>query len=140
MRSTHKTTITDYYTLLPLSTSHFDSKLCFLLCFFFYLFACDRSYRLLTMSLSATSPAVGSFYLSRSTRSMPRFRMAVRSGAVSVNPILTKLQKDCATPLPVLRHVADAMAADMRSGLASDSGSDLKMILTYVDSLPSGYV
>lgn len=54
-------------------------------------------------------------------------------------PILTKLQNDCATPLPVLRHVADAMATDMRAGLAVDGGSDLKMILSYVDSLPTGY-
>lgn len=66
--------------------------------------------------------------------------MAVRSGALSVAPILTNLQKDCATPLPVLRHVADAMEADMLAGLAVDGGSDLKMILSYVDSLPSGYV
>lgn len=55
-------------------------------------------------------------------------------------PILTKLQHECATPLPVLRHVADSMAADMRSGLAVDGGSDLKMILSYVDSLPTGWV
>lgn len=64
--------------------------------------------------------------------------MAVGSNIVSVGPILTKLQKDCATPLPLLRHVADAMAADMRGGLAVDGGSDLKMILSYVDSLPTG--
>lgn len=91
------------------------------------------------MSLAATSPAVGSFYLSRSHRAMPRFTMAVRSGALTVTPILTKLQKDCATPLPLLRRVADAMESDMRAGLSADGGSDLKMILSYVDSLPSGY-
>lgn len=68
----------------------------------------------------------------------------MRSGAgVSIAtaaalPILTKLQNDCATPLPVLRHVADAMATDMRAGLAVDGGSDLKMILSYVDCLPTG--
>ncbi|VFQ81928.1 unnamed protein product [Cuscuta campestris] len=65
--------------------------------------------------------------------------MAVRS-AVSLGEasILTKLEKDCATPLPVLRRVANAMAADVRSGLAVDGGSDLKMILSYVDTLPTG--
>uniref|UniRef100_A0A0A0LH55 Phosphotransferase n=1 Tax=Cucumis sativus TaxID=3659 RepID=A0A0A0LH55_CUCSA len=68
----------------------------------------------------------------------PRFTMAVGSKAVSVSPILTKFQKDCDTPLPVLRHVADSMANDMRAGLAVDGGSDLKMILSYVDTLPSG--
>ena len=68
--------------------------------------------------------------------------MVVRSvrSVSSVGPVLTKLKKECATPLPVLRHVADAMVADMRVGLAADGGSDLKMILSYVDSLPSGYV
>lgn len=64
--------------------------------------------------------------------------MAVRSKPVSISPILTKFQKDCDTPLPVLRHVADSMANDMRAGLAVDGGSDLKMILSYVDTLPSG--
>lgn len=64
--------------------------------------------------------------------------MAVRSKVLSFAPILINLQRDCATPLPVLRHVADAMAADMRAGLAVDGGSDLKMILSYVDSLPTG--
>lgn len=74
---------------------------------------------------------------------MPRFTMTVRSSnavSVGVAPILTKLKHDCATPLPLLRHVADAMAADMRSGLAADGGSDLKMILSYVDTLPTGCV
>ncbi|XP_044512229.1 hexokinase-2, chloroplastic-like [Mangifera indica] len=92
------------------------------------------------MSITATAipPAVGSFRLSPSPRDVPRYRMAVRSNAMSVAPILTKLRKECATPLPLLRHVADAMAADMRAGLAVDGGSDLKMILSYVDNLPTG--
>ncbi|KAF4358347.1 hexokinase-2, chloroplastic [Cannabis sativa] len=96
------------------------------------------------MSVPAISTSVGSFYLSRSqcrssSRGLPRRSlMAIRSGAVSVAPILTNLQKDCATPFPVLRHVADAMATDMRNGLAIDGGSDLKMILSYVDTLPTG--
>uniref|UniRef100_A0A2C9TZQ4 Phosphotransferase n=1 Tax=Manihot esculenta TaxID=3983 RepID=A0A2C9TZQ4_MANES len=89
---------------------------------------------------TTTSPAVGSFYVSRSRsrRAVPPIRMAIRSNIVSVAPLLTKLQNDSATPLPVLRHVADAMTADMLAGLATDGGSDLKMILSYVDSLPSG--
>lgn len=90
------------------------------------------------MSVAATPPAIGSFSLPRSLRRRPRFRMAVRSSAVPVDSILTKLKHECATPLPVLRRVADAMAADMRAGLAVDGGSDLKMILSYVDSLPTG--
>jgi hexokinase len=93
------------------------------------------------MSVAATtSPAFGTLYVSPSPRSRgtPRVTMALRS-VVSVGSILTKLQQDCATPLPVIRHVADSMTADMRAGLAVDGGSNLKMILSYVDSLPSGY-
>lgn len=93
------------------------------------------------MSVTATamSPAVGSLCVSRSSRGGPRFTMAVRSNVnVSVAPILTKLQKECATPLPVLRNVANAMTADMRAGLVVDGGGELKMILSYVDTLPTG--
>ncbi|KAH6796333.1 hypothetical protein C2S51_037319 [Perilla frutescens var. frutescens] len=90
---------------------------------------------------TATPSAVRSFHSERSSGGarQPRVAMTVRSSnTLSAAPILTKLQRDCATPLPVLRHVADAMAADMRAGLAVDGGSDLKMILSYVDSLPTG--
>lgn len=66
-------------------------------------------------------------------------RMSLRSGA-TVTPILTDLSNSCQTPLPVLRHVADAMSADMRAGLAVEGGGDLKMILSYVDALPTGYL
>ncbi|XP_073306281.1 hexokinase-2, chloroplastic isoform X2 [Primulina huaijiensis] len=93
------------------------------------------------MSVMTTIAAVRSFHPARSPRRAPRPRVvmtAVRSSTISAHPILTKLQRDCATPLPVLRHVSDAMAADMRDGLAADGGSDLKMILSYVDALPTG--
>ncbi|KAL0351767.1 UNVERIFIED_CONTAM: Hexokinase-2, chloroplastic [Sesamum calycinum] len=93
------------------------------------------------MSVAVTPPALRSFHSRRSAGRPPRPRvvMTVRSSnTVSAAPILIKLQRDCATPLPVLRHVADAMAADMRAGLEADGGSDLKMILSYVDALPTG--
>ncbi|MQL76421.1 hypothetical protein Taro_008806 [Colocasia esculenta] len=65
--------------------------------------------------------------------------VAVRSGGVAAAaPILTQLRGKCATPLPVLRRVADAMAADIRAGLAADGGDGLPMILSYVDTLPTG--
>ncbi|XP_021284145.1 hexokinase-2, chloroplastic isoform X2 [Herrania umbratica] len=92
----------------------------------------------MSVAATATATATPSFRIRRSTRGVPRMRMPVRSSTISVAPMLTKLQSDCATPLPVLRHVADSMSADMRAGLAVDGGSDLKMILSYVDSLPTG--
>ncbi|KAI3725488.1 hypothetical protein L1987_65276 [Smallanthus sonchifolius] len=84
-------------------------------------------------------PSLRSFPISRSpiTRS-PRVTMVLRSSPPAALPILTKLQNDCATPLPLLRNIADAMAVEMRAGLAVDGGSDLKMILSYVDFLPTG--
>ncbi|KAL8088555.1 hypothetical protein AgCh_038368 [Apium graveolens] len=93
-----------------------------------------------TMSMTATPPAVRSYLTPGrpTSKFMTRARMAVRSNLLSFAPILINLQRDCATPLPVLRHVADAMAADMRAGLAVDGRSDLKMILSYVDDLPTG--
>ncbi|KAL9225681.1 hypothetical protein vseg_001575 [Gypsophila vaccaria] len=72
--------------------------------------------------------------LARSTTTMS---VAVRCGS-GPNAILSDLKRACGTPVHVLRHVADAMGNDMRSGLAFDGGSDLKMILSYVHCLPSG--
>ncbi|KAL5985956.1 hypothetical protein ACLOJK_027946 [Asimina triloba] len=93
-----------------------------------------------TATNSSSSSAVRPLAQGRSSPSpRPRTSLAVRSSTgASVPPILTDFQSKCATPLPVLRHVAEAMADDMRAGLASDGGSNLKMILSYVDSLPTG--
>nr|KYP74870.1 hypothetical protein KK1_007563 [Cajanus cajan] len=67
--------------------------------------------------------------------------MALRSD-VSLTPtrILTKLKHNCATPLPLLQQVAQAMSADMRAGLAAQSepGPGLPMIPSYVENLPTG--
>ncbi|CAN1314923.1 Hexokinase-2, chloroplastic [Linum perenne] len=92
---------------------------------------------------AAASPSSGIFRLSPPR---PSFRMMSRGGTLRSNAasisvagsILNNLQQDSATPLPVLRHVADSMAQEMRAGLAVEGGSELKMILSYVDSLPSG--
>ncbi|KAG6390673.1 hypothetical protein SASPL_148412 [Salvia splendens] len=66
------------------------------------------------MSVITATSAAPPLHLPRSgTR--PRVAMMVRSSnAVSAASILTKLRNDCATPLPLLRQVSDAMAADMR--------------------------
>ncbi|KAG6388446.1 hypothetical protein SASPL_149872 [Salvia splendens] len=90
------------------------------------------------MSVITATSAVPPLHSPRSAP-RPRVAMMVRSSsAVSAASILTKLHSDCATPLPLLRQVAHAMAADMRAGLAADGASDLKMILSFVDSLPTG--
>ncbi|KAK1291419.1 Hexokinase-3 [Acorus calamus] len=52
--------------------------------------------------------------------------------------VLREFEEGCSTPLARLRQVVDAMAVEMHAGLASDGGSKLKMLLTFVDSLPDG--
>ncbi|CAL5205815.1 unnamed protein product [Lathyrus oleraceus] len=89
------------------------------------------------MSVSVTvTSAVGPF-LPRSRR---RSTTALRSSKVSIEQtrLLTKLKQECATPLPLLQHVADTMSSEMRAGLSSLDGSGLPMIPTYVHTLPTG--
>ncbi|XP_038981310.1 hexokinase-2-like [Phoenix dactylifera] len=52
--------------------------------------------------------------------------------------ILKELEEKCATPIGKLRQVADAMTVEMHAGLASEGGSNLKMLISYVDNLPTG--
>lgn len=52
--------------------------------------------------------------------------------------ILQELEDKCGTPIAKLRQVADAMTVEMHAGLASEGGSKLKMIISYVDNLPTG--
>ncbi|XP_071742346.1 hexokinase-1-like [Rutidosis leptorrhynchoides] len=52
--------------------------------------------------------------------------------------ILKELEDKCGTPVAKLRQVADAMVVEMHAGLASDGGSKLKMLISYVDNLPTG--
>ncbi|KAH0456067.1 hypothetical protein IEQ34_013974 [Dendrobium chrysotoxum] len=89
--------------------------------------------------MSAAPAMVGTFSIRTLSgrRPIPSFRCTLAGGVTTV-PILTELKMKCATPLPLLQRIADAMTSDMRAGLAADNGSDLKMILSYVDSLPTG--
>ncbi|CAL9130884.1 unnamed protein product [Musa acuminata var. zebrina] len=52
--------------------------------------------------------------------------------------VVGQFEEDCATPVWKLRQVVDAMVVEMHAGLASDGGSKLKMLLTFVDTLPDG--
>ncbi|XP_022738050.1 hexokinase-3-like isoform X2 [Durio zibethinus] len=53
--------------------------------------------------------------------------------------VLKELEESCETTVGRLRQVVDAMAVEMHAGLASEGGSKLKMLLTFVDNLPSGF-
>lgn len=52
--------------------------------------------------------------------------------------IVREFQDKCDSPIGKLRNVADAMTVEMHAGLASEGGSKLKMIISYVDNLPTG--
>lgn len=52
--------------------------------------------------------------------------------------VLEEFEESCATHVGRLRQVVDAMAVEMHAGLASEGGSKLKMLLTFVDTLPNG--
>ncbi|RZC82174.1 hypothetical protein C5167_044947 [Papaver somniferum] len=51
--------------------------------------------------------------------------------------IVENLQASCATPDDLLRRVAESMIDHMSNGLAGEK-SDLKMLLSYVNDLPTG--
>ncbi|XP_074321256.1 hexokinase-3-like [Silene latifolia] len=52
--------------------------------------------------------------------------------------VLREFEEICGTPLSRLKQIVDAMAVEMHAGLASEGGSKLKMLLTFVDKLPTG--
>ncbi|KAJ0841327.1 putative hexokinase [Helianthus annuus] len=66
-----------------------------------------------------------------------RHRMQVSKQCVKSADILKELEEKCTTPTS-LRQIADAMTVETHAGLASEGGSKLKMLLGYVDNLPTG--
>ncbi|XP_030465176.2 hexokinase-1-like [Syzygium oleosum] len=66
-------------------------------------------------------------------------RQMKRSGKwAKAMAILKEFEDMCGTPIGKLRQVADAMTVEMHAGLASEGGSKLKMLISYVDNLPTG--
>jgi hexokinase len=54
--------------------------------------------------------------------------------------IVKEFEEKCGTPIGKLRQLADAMDVEMHAGLASEGGSKLSMLISYVDNLPTGFV
>jgi hexokinase len=54
--------------------------------------------------------------------------------------VVADLRERCATPASLLRELAAEMADEMRAGLEKEGGSRVKMLLSYVDKLPTGLV
>ncbi|XP_059665343.1 hexokinase-3-like [Cornus florida] len=84
----------------------------------------------LAVGCAVATCTIAAVLVSRRVRSRRRWR--------SVVGVLKELEEACATPVGRLRQVVDAMAVEMHAGLASEGGSKLKMLLTFVDNLPNG--
>ncbi|KAL8223355.1 hypothetical protein R6Q57_018830 [Mikania cordata] len=67
-----------------------------------------------------------------------RHRMRSSGKWAKAMDILKDFEDKCGTPIAKLRQVADAMTVEMHAGLASDGGSKLKMLISFVDNLPTG--
>ncbi|KAK6911992.1 Hexokinase, C-terminal [Dillenia turbinata] len=79
---------------------------------------------------AATACAVTALVVQHRMRSSRQWAKAME--------IVREFEETCATPIGKLREVADAMIADMHAGLASEGTSPLKMLVSYVENLPSG--
>lgn len=51
--------------------------------------------------------------------------------------ILNGFDKKCRMSNDVLKKIGDDMKAEMHAGLACDGGSKLKMLISYVENLPT---
>ncbi|KAG8370999.1 hypothetical protein BUALT_Bualt13G0041500 [Buddleja alternifolia] len=83
-----------------------------------------------TAGCAAAACAAAAVMVGRRVRRRRGWRRVVR--------VLEEVEDGCATTVGRLRQVVDAMAVEMHAGLASEGGSKLKMLLTYVHNLPTG--
>lgn len=67
-----------------------------------------------------------------------RMRTTGRRARARAEEVLRVLEERCATPIGKLREVADDMTAEMVAGLQAEGASKLKMLVSYVDNLPTG--
>ena len=54
--------------------------------------------------------------------------------------IVGEFRRGCGASTEKLRQVAEAMMEEMNKGLASEGGRKLKMIISHVDTLPTGLI
>ncbi|XP_038900313.1 hexokinase-3 isoform X5 [Benincasa hispida] len=82
------------------------------------------------VSVAVVACIVAAGVVSRRVQNRGKWRRVVR--------VLKELEEACETSVGRLKQVVDAMAVEMHAGLASEGGSKLKMLLTFVDNLPDG--
>lgn len=83
-----------------------------------------------TVGLATVACAVAAVVVGGRMRSRGKWKRVVR--------VLREVEEGCESSVERLRQVVDAMAVEMHAGLASEGGSKLKMLLTYVHNLPDG--
>lgn len=83
-----------------------------------------------TATVAVAACAVAAVIVARRVKSRRKWK--------KVANVLKEFEEGCDTSVGRLRQVVDAMAVEMHAGLASEGGSKLKMLLTYVDNLPNG--
>lgn len=83
-----------------------------------------------TATVAVAACAVAAVIVARRVKSRRKWK--------KVANVLKEFEEGCDTSVERLRQVVDAMAVEMHAGLASEGGSKLKMLLTYVDNLPNG--
>jgi len=66
--------------------------------------------------------------------------MEAAAAVAMAEQVVADLREKCETPAALLREVASAMAHEMGAGLEKEGGSRVKMLLSYVDKLPTGSV
>lgn len=82
------------------------------------------------VGVAVAACAVAAVVVGRRVKSKRKWRRVVG--------VLRELEENCETTVGRLKQVVDAMAVEMHAGLASEGGSKLKMLLTFVDNLPNG--
>ncbi|WOH15213.1 hypothetical protein DCAR_0934750 [Daucus carota subsp. sativus] len=84
----------------------------------------------LAVGVAVATSGIAAVMVGKRVSSRRKWRKVVR--------VLEELEQVCSTSVERLRQVVDAMAVEMHAGLASEGGSKLKMLLTFIHNLPTG--
>lgn len=85
----------------------------------------------IAVGVAVATSGIAAVMVAKRVSSRRKWRKVVR--------VLEELEECCSTSVERLRQVVDAMAVEMHAGLASEGGSKLKMLLTFIHNLPNGY-
>lgn len=90
--------------------------------------------------VGVTAAVVGGAAVCAAVGLLVRNQLRSSGQCARADAILKEFKDKCGAQNSKLKQVADAMTVEMHAGLASEGGSKLKMLISYVDNLPSGWV